>query len=157
MFLNFGHTFNLVFFFVLVIFHLIWVSTINPYLQILENSSRNFSEIFIFWVVTQAVPPENSSRHFSKFHFWGVTQAASPENPSTKNHGHLFSFPQLRGATQAASPENSPIQIMTETLYGGHSDPDIVSKRFLPRKRIIPKHPAGRQTTTISRKCGDKI
>ena len=34
---------------------------INPYLQILENSSRNFSEIFIFWVVTQAVLLENSS------------------------------------------------------------------------------------------------
>ena len=33
----------------------------NPYWQIMENSSRNFSEIFIFRVVTQAVLLENSS------------------------------------------------------------------------------------------------
>ena len=38
-----------------------FVVYLNPYLQILENSSRNFSEIFIFWVVTQAVLLENSS------------------------------------------------------------------------------------------------
>ena len=36
-----------------------WV--FNPYWQIMENSSRNFSEIFIFRVVTQAVLLENSS------------------------------------------------------------------------------------------------
>ena len=35
---------------------------INPYWQIMENSSRNFSEIFIFRVVTQAVLLENSSK-----------------------------------------------------------------------------------------------
>ena len=34
------------------------------------------------------------------------------------------------------------------------ADPDIVSKLFLLRKRIIPKHPAGRPTTTIQRECG---
>ena len=34
---------------------------INPYWQIMENSSRNFPKIFIFWVVTQAVLLENSS------------------------------------------------------------------------------------------------
>ena len=62
----------------------------NPYWQIMENSSRNFSKIFIFWVVTQAVLLENSSSFFSKFQFWGVTQAVLLEN--------------------------SPIQIMTETL-----------------------------------------
>ena len=33
----------------------------NPYWQIMENSSRNFPKIFIFWVVTQAVLLENSS------------------------------------------------------------------------------------------------
>ena len=44
-------------------------SIINPYLQILENSSRNFSEIFIFWVVTQAVLLENSSSQFFKSFF----------------------------------------------------------------------------------------
>ena len=33
----------------------------NPYWQIMENSSRNFSEIFIFRVVIQAVLLENSS------------------------------------------------------------------------------------------------
>ena len=33
----------------------------NPYWQILENSSRNFSAIFIFRVVTQAVLLENLS------------------------------------------------------------------------------------------------
>mgnify|MGYP004359747131 CR=1 FL=1 len=35
-----------------------------PYWQILENSSRIFSEIFIFRVVTQAVLLENSSIRF---------------------------------------------------------------------------------------------
>ena len=35
---------------------------LNPYWQIMENSSRNFSEIFIFRVVTQTVSQENSSR-----------------------------------------------------------------------------------------------
>ena len=35
---------------------------INPYRQIMENSSRNFSEIFIFRVVRQAVLLENSSK-----------------------------------------------------------------------------------------------
>ena len=30
---------------------------------------------------------------------------------------------------------------------GNFSDPDIVSKLFLPRKRIIPEHPAGRPTS----------
>ena len=44
---------------------------INPYLQILENSSRNFSEIFIFWVVTQAVLLENSSRQFFEISILG--------------------------------------------------------------------------------------
>ena len=39
---------------------------INPYWQIIENSSRNFSEIFIFRMVTQAVLLENSSIRF----FW---------------------------------------------------------------------------------------
>ena len=43
----------------------------NPYLQILENSSRNFSEIFIFWVVTQAVLLENSSRQFFEISILG--------------------------------------------------------------------------------------
>ena len=33
---------------------------LHPYCQIMENSSRNFSEIFIFWVATKAVLPENS-------------------------------------------------------------------------------------------------
>ena len=67
-------------------------NSFNPYWQILENSSRNFSKIFIFWVVTQAVLLENSSSFFSKFKFWGVTQAVLLENSSIKNHGHLFSF-----------------------------------------------------------------
>ena len=31
----------------------IWISTVNPYWQILENSSNYFSEISVFWVVTQ--------------------------------------------------------------------------------------------------------
>ena len=48
----------------------IW-TTLNPYCQILENSSRNFSKIFIFRVVTQTVYLENSSNFFSKFQFWG--------------------------------------------------------------------------------------
>ena len=44
---------------------------LNPYLQILENSSRIFSEIFIFWVVTQAVLLENSSRQFFEISILG--------------------------------------------------------------------------------------
>ena len=55
---------------------------LNPYWQIMENSSRNFSEIFIFWVVTQTVLLENSSNVFSKFEFWGVTQTVLLENSS---------------------------------------------------------------------------
>ena len=43
----------------------------NPYCQILENSSRNFSKIFIFRVVTQTVYLENSSNFFSKFQIRG--------------------------------------------------------------------------------------
>ena len=47
---------------------------VNPYWQIMENSSRNFSEIFIFRVVTQAVLLENSSiRIFYWNHIWYVT------------------------------------------------------------------------------------
>ena len=34
---------------------------LNPYWQIMENSSRNFSEVFNFRVITQAVLLENSS------------------------------------------------------------------------------------------------
>ena len=83
---------------------------LNPYWQILENSSRNFSKIFIFWVVTQAVLLENSSSFFSKFKFWGVTQAVLLENSSIKNHGYLFSFVQFWGVTQAVLLENSSIK-----------------------------------------------
>ena len=49
---------------------------VNPYWQIMENSSRNFSKIFIFWVVTQAVLLENSSIKNHRFywnHIWYVT------------------------------------------------------------------------------------
>ena len=89
---------------------------INPYKQIVENSSRNFSEIFIFWVVTQAVLLENSSNFFLKFQFWGVTQAVLLENSSIKNHEYLFSFFQFWGVTQGVLLENSSIRILTETL-----------------------------------------
>ena len=44
---------------------------ISLYWQILENSSRNFSKIFIFRVVTQTVYLENSSNFFSKFQIRG--------------------------------------------------------------------------------------
>ena len=37
--------------------------SINPYWQIMENSSRNLSEVSIFRVVTKAVLLENSSIH----------------------------------------------------------------------------------------------
>ena len=40
------------------------VKSFNPYWQIMENSSGNFSQIFIFRVVTQAVLLENSSIRF---------------------------------------------------------------------------------------------
>ena len=55
----------------LVIYFNDCIVTVNPYLQILENSSRNFSEIFIFWVVTQAVLLENSSRQFFEISILG--------------------------------------------------------------------------------------
>ena len=58
----------------------------NPYWQIMENSSRNFSEIFIFRVITQAVFLENSSiknHDLSIFiQLWGVTQTVLLENSS---------------------------------------------------------------------------
>ena len=37
------------------------ITNLNPYWQIMENSSKFFSEIFIFRVVTQAILLENSS------------------------------------------------------------------------------------------------
>ena len=40
----------------------------NPYWQIMENSSRNFSEIFISQVVTQAIFLENSTIFFEISH-----------------------------------------------------------------------------------------
>ena len=42
-------------------FHHQVTNIINPYWQIMENSSRNFSGIFIFRVVTQTVLLDNSS------------------------------------------------------------------------------------------------
>ena len=93
-----------------------WV-IINPYLQILENSSKNFSEIFIFWVVTQAVLLENSSSFFSKFQFWGITQTVLLENSSIKNHGHLFSFFKFWGVPQAVLLENSSIRFVWPKPY----------------------------------------
>ena len=41
---------------------------LNPYWQIVENSFRNFSEIFIFRVVTQAILLENSSIPIATYH-----------------------------------------------------------------------------------------
>ena len=41
--------------------HLNPIRSLNPCWQIMENSSSNFSEIFIFRVVTQAVLLENTS------------------------------------------------------------------------------------------------
>ena len=60
----------------------------NPYWQIMEHSSRNFSEIFIFRVITQAVFLENSSiknHDLSIFiQLWGVTQTVLLENSSIR-------------------------------------------------------------------------
>ena len=50
------------------------IHMINPYWQIMENSSRIFSKIFNFRVVTQAVLLENwSIRFFDWNHIWYVT------------------------------------------------------------------------------------
>ena len=46
---------------------------LNPYGQILENSSRNFSKIFIFRVMSQTVYLENSSNFFPNFNFGVVS------------------------------------------------------------------------------------
>ena len=54
-----------------------FLKIINPYWQIVENSSGNFSEIFIFRAGTQAVLLENSSMKNHVYHFfqiWSVTQ-----------------------------------------------------------------------------------
>ena len=73
------------------------ISSLNPYWQIMENSSRKFSEMFIFRVVTQAVLLENSSikNHeylFSFFQFWGVTQTVLLENSSRQFFKSFFNF-----------------------------------------------------------------
>ena len=47
-------------------YHNLKIGIFNPYWQIMENSTRNFSGIFIFRVVIQAVLVENSSRKISK-------------------------------------------------------------------------------------------
>ena len=86
---------------------------LNPYWQIMENSSRNFPKIFIFWVVTQAVLLENSSSFFSKFQFWGVTQAVLLENPSIKNHGYLFSFFNSGASHRPFYWKTHPLKIMS--------------------------------------------
>ena len=42
---------------------------LNIYWQILENLSRNFSEISVFWAMAQTVSLTKSSNFFSKFHY----------------------------------------------------------------------------------------
>ena len=44
---------------------------INPYWQILENSSRNCSKILVFWIMSQGRITGKLIQFFSKFRFWG--------------------------------------------------------------------------------------
>ena len=60
---------------------LMWLPHINPYGQIMENSSRNFSK-FEFWGATQAVLLENSSIFFK---IW-ILGRHGLENSVIKNH-----------------------------------------------------------------------
>ena len=46
-------------------------AVLNPYCQIMENSSRNFSKILIFRVMSQIINLKNYCNCFSKFQFWG--------------------------------------------------------------------------------------
>ena len=74
-----------------------YLPCVNPYWQIMENSSRNFSEIFIFRVVTQAVLLENSS---------------------IKNHEYLFSFFFNSGASHRPFYWKTHPAQMLHIIYG---------------------------------------
>ena len=69
---------------------------LNPYWQIMENSSRNSSEIFILRVLTQAV---------------------LLENPSIKNHGYLFSFFNSGRRTERFTGKLIHSNFLTGTIY----------------------------------------
>ena len=89
---------------------------LNPYWEIMENSSRNFSEIFIFRVVTRAVLLENSSiffeisilgRHNSKPFYWKTR----PLKIMSISFQYSVFF-QIWDVTQTVLLENSSIQIL---------------------------------------------
>ena len=58
----------------------------NPYWQIMENSSKHFSGILIFWSSGKFLRPFYLKTYpfFSKFQFKGVTQTLSVENSSIR-------------------------------------------------------------------------
>ena len=92
----------------------------NPYWQIMENSSRNFSEIFIFRVVTQAVLLENSSIKNPEYLFNFFDSWASHRPFYWKTHpfeffdcNHIwyvtFGLDEFSSKAACVTPQNSPI------------------------------------------------
>ena len=81
--------------------------TMNPYCQILENSSRNFSKIFIFRVMSQTVHLENSSikKTWVPIQFFFQKSGREPDHIT----GKLIqsSIGEFWGMTQTVLLENS--------------------------------------------------
>ena len=66
----------------------------------MENSSRNFTEIFIFGVVIQAVLLENSSIFFRNFNSGASWQTVLLKNLST------FGLDEFSSKTAFVTPQN---------------------------------------------------
>ena len=84
---------------------------INPYCQILENSSRNFSKILNFRVMTQTVYLENSSNFFRIFNFGVVSQTVLLENLSIRIFVSKNGLDEFSSNTVLLISQNFPIWV----------------------------------------------
>ena len=76
----------------------------NPYLQILENSSRNRG-------VSQSVFWKTHPIFSKKIEFRGVSQSVSWKTHPPKFYGYLFSYGSKSGREWECFVENSSIEI----------------------------------------------
>ena len=72
-------------------------SVLNPHWQILENSSRNFSENSVFWGVRKTVLLENSPNFFQNFRFRGMSSTDFWKTHPTKFFEYVVSFCKISG------------------------------------------------------------
>ena len=114
---------------------------INPYWQIMENSSGNFTEIFIFRVVTQAVLLENSSIHFFDWnHIWYVT----------------FGLDEFSIKTACVTPQNCPIDDwMNFPVKGSRWRPGFF-KNWIGTQDFLMDEFSSKTASEMSQKFADK-